>query len=170
MVFDMKTIENAQEAFAGESQASRKYTAFALKAEDEGYPVIAKLFKAAAEAEMIHAKRLIGVLDLVGSTQENLQAGIEGETEEFTNMYPAFIEVAQTEKQAAAEVVFTHAMKAEQVHAGRYKLALEAVLAGKDFEASAVYLCPVCGNVELEKPPARCPICGVPGAKFQLIE
>lgn len=166
----MTTQENAQEAFAGESQASRKYTAFALKAEDEGFPVVAKLFKAAAAAEMIHAKRLIEVLGLVGTTQENLQAGIEGETEEFTNMYPAFVDLAQAEKQAAAEVVFTHAMKAEQVHAGRYKAALESVQEGKDFEASAVYLCPVCGNVELEKPPARCPICGVPGTKFELIE
>lgn len=166
----MSTLENAQEAYAGESQANRKYAAFSEKAAAEGFPVVAKLFKAASEAEAIHARRLLFVLDQVGTTEENLAGSIEGETHEYTTMYPQFIEEAQKERKTEAETTFTHAMKAEQVHAGRYSAALKALKEGKDFEAKAVYLCPVCGNIELDIVPERCPICNVPARMFREIE
>jgi rubrerythrin len=166
----MATKENAEAAYAGESQANRKYSVFSEKASAEGFPNVAKLFKAASEAEAIHARRLLFVLGKVGSTEENLAASVEGETEEYTSMYPGFIEQAKKESNTEAETVFTHAMKAEQVHAGRYDKALEAVRAGSDFEAASVWLCPVCGNIELNEPPEKCPICGVPKRMVREIE
>jgi rubrerythrin len=165
----MSTRENAMEALAGESQANRKYSVFAEKAAAEGFPNVAKLFKAASEAEAIHAKRLLFVLQMVDSTGKNLEGSVHGETHEYTEMYPAFIEEAKKEHQTDAETIFTHAMKAEKVHAGRYAAALEAVKAGKDVEVKAVYLCPVCGNIELNEIPANCPICGVPARMFREI-
>ncbi|NYT06133.1 MAG: rubrerythrin family protein [Methanomicrobiales archaeon] len=165
----MATKENAQAAFAGESQANRKYSVFSEKAAAEGFANVAKIFKAASEAEAIHAKRLLFVLNMVGSTKENLTASVEGETHEYESMYPGFIAEAQKEKNTEAETLFTHAMKAERVHAGRYAAALEAVRAGKDIEFSALYLCPVCGNIELNEPPANCPICNVPARMFREI-
>ncbi|EHQ37074.1 rubrerythrin family protein [Methanoplanus limicola] len=166
----MTTMENAEEAYAGESQANRKYEVFAEKATAEGYPNVAKLFKAASEAEAIHAKRLLFVLNKLGSTEENLKGSVAGETEEYTEMYPAFIKTADEEGENEAATVFTHAMKAEEVHAGRYQKALEAVSAGNDFELSKVYLCPVCGNIEVDIIPEKCPICGVPARMFREVE
>jgi rubrerythrin len=166
----MKTMDHAAEAYAGESQANRKYAGFSEKAAAEGFPNVAKLFKAASEAEAIHARRLLFVLGAVDSTAENLKSSVEGETHEYTEMYPAFIDDAKKERQTEAETVFTHAMKAEQVHAGRYKAALEAVKEGKDIEVQAVYLCPVCGNIEYNNPPEKCPICGVPARMFRTVE
>lgn len=166
----MTTEENAWEAFAGESQANRRYANYSVKAKDEGYPVVAKLFAAASKAEEIHARRLLGALKAVGSTEENLTGAVEGETHEYTEMYPSFIEEATAEGASEAKVVFTHAMKAEQVHAGLYADALAAVKAGGDLVETPVHLCPFCGNVVLGEVPERCPICGVPGAKFELIE
>lgn len=166
----MTTEENAWGAFAGESQANRRYANYSVKAKDEGYPVVAKLFAAASKAEEIHARRLLGALKAVGSTEENLAGAVEGETHEYTTMYPSFIEEATAEDAAEARTVFTHAMKAEEVHAGLYAKALAAVKAGGDLEASVVHLCPFCGNVVLGEVPERCPICGIPGAKFELIE
>ncbi|MFA5398522.1 MAG: rubrerythrin family protein, partial [Methanogenium sp.] len=109
----MTTQENAWAAFAGESQANRKYASYSTKAKDEGYPVVAKLFTAASKAEEIHARRLLGALKAIGSTEENLADAVQGETHEYTEMYPAFIELATTEKATEAKTVFTHAMKAE---------------------------------------------------------
>ncbi|UUX91460.1 rubrerythrin family protein [Methanoplanus endosymbiosus] len=166
----MTTMDNAEEAYAGESQANRKYEIFSEKAAAEGYPNVAKLFKAASEAEAIHAKRLLLILNKLGSTEENLKGSVAGETEEYTEMYPAFIKTANEEGQKEAATVFTHAMKAEEVHAGRYEKALEAVSAGDDFEASKIYLCPVCGNIEIDSIPERCPICGVPARMFREVE
>jgi rubrerythrin len=166
----MATKENAQAAYAGESQANRKYSVFSEKAAAEGFPNVARIFKAASEAEAIHARRLLYVLGHVGSTKENLAASVAGETEEYTSMYPGFIEQAEKERNMEAGTVFTHAMKAEKVHAGRYAAALEAVNAGRDFDVTAVYLCPVCGNIELNEPPENCPICGVPKRMFRAIE
>jgi rubrerythrin len=166
----MTTKENLQEAFAGESQANRRYAIFAEKAASEGFNDVAKLYRAASEAEAIHAKRLLFALEAVGSTSENLAESIAGETDEFTEMYPSFIEQAKQENKTEAERVFTHAMKAEQVHAGRYAAALDAVREGKDFEAKAVFLCPVCGNIELDAAPENCPICGVPARMFREID
>lgn len=165
-VISMATKDNLMEGFAGESQANRKYASFSDKAAEEGFTKVATLFKAASLAEEIHARRHLQVYG-IPSTLDNLTASIEGETEEFTHMYPEFIKQSQAEGNDDATRSFTYAMKAEQVHAGLYEKALTAVKAGKDLEVSKVYLCPVCGNVALESAPGACPICGVPGKKFQ---
>jgi rubrerythrin len=165
----MATMDNAKDAFAGESQANRKYQAFSEKAAEEGFKNVATLFKAASEAEAIHAKKLLKVLSAIGSTKENLEAGIAGETHEYTSMYPGFIKSAEGEKRSDAVLAFTHAMKAEEVHAGLYKKALDAVKSGSDTGREKVFLCPVCGNIELGKAPDKCPICGVFGKQFREI-
>jgi rubrerythrin len=165
----MATMDNAKDAFAGESQANRKYLAFSEKAAEEGFKNVAILFKAASEAEAIHAKKLLKVLSAIGSTKENLEGGIAGETHEYTSMYPGFIKNAEAEKRSDAVLAFTHAMKAEEVHAGLYKKALDAVKAGTDIGRDKVFLCPVCGNIELGKAPDKCPICGVFGKQFREI-
>lgn len=161
---DTKT--NLKEAFAGESQANRKYTAFAKKAEQDGFPVVARLFRAAAEAETIHALGHLAALDGVGNTADNLKAAIEGETYEFEKMYPPMISQATAENHKGKRMM-EFATKAEAVHAKLYAMALEAVKSGKDLAADAFYLCPVCGHVEIGKAPATCPICGAKGDRFQ---
>jgi rubrerythrin len=165
----MATSDNAKEAFAGESQASRKYQAFSEKAAEEGFRNVATLFKAASEAEMIHAKKLLNVLAMIGPTEKNLEVSIAGETDEFTIMYPGFIKVAEAEKKTDAILAFTHAMKAEQVHAALYKIALDAIKSGHDLGREKIFLCPVCGNIEFIKAPDKCPICGVFGKQFREI-
>jgi rubrerythrin len=156
---------NLKEAFAGESQANRKYLAFAKKAEQEGFSNVARLFRTAAEAEAIHALGHLNSLNAVQSTADNLRAAVEGETHEFTEMYPPMLELAQKENHKAKRM-FEFATKAEAVHARLYKLALEAVSQGKDLAETKFYLCPVCGHIELGNPPASCPICGVKGEKY----
>lgn len=163
----MATMDNAKEAFAGESQANRKYQAFSEKAAEEGFSGVATLFRAASEAEAIHAKKLLKVLAAVGPTAKNLEAAVAGETHEYESMYPGFIKAAEAENRTDAILAFTHAMKAEQVHAGLYKKALDAVRAGHDIGRVKVFLCPVCGNIELGKAPDKCPICGVFGKQFK---
>jgi len=163
----MATIENVKEALAGESQANRKYQAFSDKAAEEGFKSVATLFKAASEAEAIHAKKLLKVLGTIDITAKNLEASIEGETHEFTTMYPEFIKAAEAEKRSDAVLAFTHAMKAEEVHAGLYKKALAAIKAGSDLSRERIYLCPVCGNIEVGKLPDKCPICGVFAKQFR---
>ncbi len=141
-----KTIKNLMDAFAGESQANRKYTAYAKKAEAEGKTNAAKLFKAAADAETIHALKHFEVAGKIGTTAENLQDGINGgETYEFETMYPPFIEQAEAEGNKAAVRTFTYAMEAEKVHAKLYKEALENI---DETEEVSYYLCPICGNIE----------------------
>jgi len=159
------TQENLKEAFAGESQANQKYRAFAKKAEREGFPNIAKLFKTAAEAERIHAEGHLGALDGIGSTIENLKDAIGGETYEYTKMYPPMLEQAEKEDHKAKRM-FKYAVEAEDVHAQLYKLALAAAEAGKDLEETEFYLCPVCGHIEFGKPDADCPICGTIVSKY----
>lgn len=166
----MTTMENAAAAYAGESQANRKYSNFSEKAEAEGFPMVAKLFKAASEAEAIHAKRLLFVMDKIRSTEDNLKASVAGETDEFETMYPGFIKTAEAEGKTEAKAVFTHAMKAEEVHAGKYKEALAAVSKGSDISAKKIFLCPVCGNIEYDEAPSTCPICNVPATMFREIE
>jgi len=166
----MATLENLKAAFAGESQANRKYLSFSEKADKEGFANVARLYRAASRAEEIHAKRELSVMGGIGSTAENLKGSIEGETDEFTEMYPKFVEEAKKEGNNEAAVTFTHAMKAEAVHAGLYTRALEAVEAGKDFEGAEVFLCPWCGNIEIGKAPERCPICGEAGKNFIRVE
>jgi rubrerythrin len=165
----MATKENAMEAFAGESQANRKYQAFSEKAADEGFKNIATLYKAASEAEAIHAKKLLKVLAAIGPTEKNLEVSIEGETHEYTSMYPGFVKQAETESKSDAVLAFTFAMKAEQVHANHYKKALAALKAGHDLGREKIFLCPVCGNIEIGIVPEKCPICGVFGKQFREI-
>lgn len=165
----MATTDNAKEALAGESQANRKYQAFSDKAAEEGFKNVAVLYRAASEAEAIHAKKLLKVLAVIGSTDKNLEASIAGETYEFTTMYPEFIKAAEAEKRSDAVLAFTHAMKAEEVHAGLYKKALDAIKAGRDIGREKVFLCPVCGNIEIGKVPDKCPICSVFGKQFREI-
>lgn len=157
-----KTMKDLMAAFAGESQANRKYTAFAKKAEAEGKLNAAKLFKAAADAETLHALREFELAGMVGSTADNLKAAAAGETYEYTEMYPEFVKDAQDEGNNAAVIAFTGAMKAEEVHAKLYKEALENL---DQTEEVFYYLCPVCGNIE-KSIPEKCSICGVPGSKF----
>ena len=159
------TEENLKEAFAGESQAYRKYVAFARKAEQEGFANVARLFRTAAEAEAIHAMGHLIALDGIQSTADNLRAAVAGETHEFTEMYPPMVNLAQSENHKAKRM-FAFAAKAEAVHAQLYKLALEAVAQGKDLTETKFYLCPVCGHIELGNPPAVCPICNVKGEKY----
>ena len=166
----MATKENAMEAYAGESQANRKYMAFAEKAQEDGFPSVSRIFKAAAEAEAIHAKRLLKVLGAIGKTEDNLKVSFEGETHEYTSMYPGFVTTAEAEKQTEAVIAFTYAMKAEEVHAGHYREALKMVSSGKDMSSRKVLLCPVCGNIFLGDAPERCPICSAFRKVFKEIE
>lgn len=166
----MATEQDIMEAFAGESQANRKYATFAEKAQEDGFSNVARLFRAASKAEEIHARRLLRVAGMIHSTAENLKGGIEGETHEYMSMYPEFVERAQAEGRKDAEITFTHAMKAEEVHAGLYKEALEAVTKGADLTVDDVKICPVCGNIFTASPPEKCPICGVPASSFQIVE
>jgi rubrerythrin len=158
------TTKNLKEAFAGESQANQKYRAFSKKAEKDGFANVARLFQAAAEAERIHAEGHLKALEGIGSTAENLQAAIDGETYEFTEMYPPMLEQAETEGHKARRM-FKYAAEAEAVHAKLYKLALEAVQQGKDLDVD-FYLCPICGYIEFGKPTEDCPICGTKPDKF----
>ncbi len=159
------TYDNLNDAFAGESQANRKYLAFAQKAEQEGLPGVARLFRAAAEAETVHALAHLRHLRAVKSTAENLEAARAGETYEYTEMYPPMVEAAAAENSPAA-TTFRYALAAEERHAKLYAEALEAVKAGRDVEAGGIYLCPVCGNVVLGKPATPCEICSTAAAKF----
>jgi rubrerythrin len=159
------TIDNLKEAFAGESQANQKYLNFAKKAEQDGFHSIAKLFRLTAEAEKIHAEGHFKSLDGVGSTAQNLQAAIDGETYEYTTMYPPMLKQAEADGHKAKRM-FAYAVEAEAVHAKLYTMALDAVKQGKDLTGVEFYLCPVCGYIEIGKPTAACPICGTKAEKF----
>ncbi|UCE20207.1 MAG: rubrerythrin family protein [Gemmatimonadota bacterium] len=162
----MATVENLKDAFAGESQANRKYLAFAKKAEADGYPQVAKLFRAAAEAETVHAHAHLRVMGGIQDTTENLQAAIEGEGFEFKDMYPKYVDEAEAEGNKAAVVSFKNALAVEEIHHGLYGTALEAVRAGDDLPEAKIFVCSVCGNTVLDHAPDTCPICGAPEAKF----
>ncbi len=159
------TLDNLQEAFAGESQANRKYMAFAQQAEKDGFVNVARLFRTTAEAETIHAMAHLAAMNGIGTTAENLQAAINGETYEYKEMYPPMVRQAEADGHKAKRM-FAFAVKAEEVHAKLYQMALEAVKAGKDLTETEFYLCPICGHIELGRPPASCPICGMKGEKF----
>ena len=162
------THDNLKMAFGGESQANQKYRAFAKKAEQDGMPNIARLFRTAAEAERVHAETQLRGMDGVGSTADNLRTAIQGETYEFSKMYPPMLEQAEAEEHKAARM-FEHAMRAEKVHARIYAVALEAAQDGKDLAQAEFYLCPVCGYIELGKPAADCQICGTKAGKFEVV-
>lgn len=157
-----KTLDNLMEAFAGESQANRKYLAYSKKAEKDGKLNAAKLFKAASDAETLHALKHFEVAGKISSTADNLKDAVAGETHEYKDMYPDFVKEAEATGNKAALMSFTFAMKAEEVHAKLYQEALENL---DQTEEVFYYLCPVCGNIE-KYIPEKCSICGVPGDKF----
>lgn len=163
---DMSTTDNLKAAFAGESQANRKYLAFAQKAQAEGLPQIARLFRATAEAETVHAHNHLRVLGGVKTTLENLRAAIAGEAEEFTSMYPGFIAEAEKEGNKGALMSFKGAMAVEETHHGLYRQALAALEAGKDMPAAPIHVCGVCGHTVTGDAPDKCPVCGAPKARF----
>lgn len=162
----MATMDNLAEAFAGESQANRKYLAFAKKAEQDGLKQVAKLFRAAAEAETIHAHAHLRVMGGIRGTAENIEEAIAGEGEEFRSMYPRMLAEARSEGNKPAVISFQNALAVEEIHHGLYSKALQAVKAGGDMPAVRVYVCPVCGNTVEGGVPEKCPICNVPGSKF----
>ena len=162
----MATNENLKEAFAGESQANRMYLAFAKKAEEDGYPGIAKLFRATAEAETIHAHTHFRVMGNIKGTAENLRTAIAGEAHEFKTMYPGFLAEAEGEGNKQAAFSFKYALAVEEIHHGFYSEALDSLKAGKDIPETKISLCPVCGNTVKGDVPEKCPICGVPGERF----
>ena len=161
-----KTTDNLKEAFAGESQANRKYLAFAKKADEEGLPQVAKLFRAAAEAETIHAHAHLRLLKGIGSTAENLKEAVAGETHEFKSMYPAMIADASAEGEKAAERYFGFANKAEECHANLYAKAAEKMAA---LEAVDYYVCSVCGHIHEGEPTDKCPICGAAPKAYNVV-
>jgi rubrerythrin len=161
----MTTQDDLREAFAGESQANRKYLAFAEKADQEGYHQVAKLFRAAAAAETVHALNHLRVMGGVGRTADNLKSAIAGETAEFRDMYPRFIESAKKEKASDAAILsFDVANRVEKLHAGLYKKALDNL--GRNEEVD-YYVCSICGNTVENETPDRCPICNAPKEMFR---
>jgi len=165
----MTTTEiNLMEAFAKESEANRKYLAFAKKAEQEGFHNVARLFQTAAEAETIHALGHLNAMDAVKSTADNLRAAIEDETYKFAEMYPPMLQRAEEENHTAKRA-FSWVTKAEAVQAHLYKLALEAVAHGKDLAETKFFLCPICGYIETGDLSGACPVCGAEKEKFVLM-
>ena len=163
------TKENLAAAFAGESQANRKYLAFSKKAKEDGYLQIAKLFKAAAKAETVHAHNHLRVMDGVRTTTENVAEAISGETYEFKKMYPEFLEVAEKEDEKLASWTFNVANEVEKIHAEMYLQAQKALEKGEDLPSKDIFVCDTCGNT-VHKVPERCPICGVSKDHFIKIE
>ncbi len=163
-----KTEGFLKEAFAGESQANRKYLAFAAKADQEGFAQVARLFRAAAEAETVHAHSHLRALNGIRGTKDNLLEAIAGETHEFKKMYPEMIEAAKAEAQKVAERSFGFANSVEKVHAELYQKLLDGL--GKPQENYPYYVCPVCGFTAEKAAPGTCPVCGTKGAMFKRIE
>lgn len=164
------TQKNLQEAFAGESQANRRYLFFADKAEKEGHPQIARLFRAAAEAETVHAYNHLRTIGGIKSTKDNLETAIGGEHYEFTKMYPSFIEQAKAENNKAAEIGFTWANKVEKVHHNLYQKALQALEAGQKLKDEPYFVCQACGYTVVGEAPEQCPICGAPRNRFKRVD
>ena len=162
----MATSDNLKAAFAGESEANRKYLAFAKKADQDGYPQVAKLFRAAADAETVHAHAHLRVMGGIQDTVANLEDAIAGEGHEFKQMYPQFLAEAESEGVKPAVMSFKYALAVEEIHHALYQEALEAVKAGTDLAETKIWVCPVCGNTVKGQPPEKCPICGVPGDRF----
>ncbi len=163
-----KMTEKAlQEAFAGESMAHMKYLIFSEIAEKEGLPNIARLFKAIAYAEQVHATNHARNLGITKKTPENLQTGIDGETYEVEEMYPVFNNTAKFQNEKGAEQSTHYALEAEKIHMKMYTEAKASAEKGKDIDIKEVYICPVCGFTHIGKPPEYCPVCGAPNSKFR---
>ena len=164
----MSTTDNLKAAFAGESQANRRYLAFAKKADADGFPQVARLFRAAAAAETVHALAHFRVLGEVKSTAENLQTAVNGENYEATTMYPDFLKEAEAAGERKAINTFSNALAVEKTHEGLYREALET-LGKSEGEQYDYYVCPVCGHTHKRSAPDRCPVCGTPGSRFEKI-
>jgi rubrerythrin len=162
-----KSYDDLMAAFAGESMANRKYLAYAKKAEQDGYAQVARLFRAVAHAETVHALNHFRAAGEVKTTEENLNTAIAGEKYENTEMYPAFIKDAEAEGDAKALRTFSYANEVEKIHEVLYREALESL--GKPGEEYDYYICPVCGYTEKRSAPEKCPICGAPGSRFERI-
>lgn len=163
------TIDDLKEAFAGESQANRRYLAFAKKADQEGHPQIARLFRAAAEAETVHAHAHLRAMGGVGSTRENLEEAVSGETHEFRSMYPRMIEDAKAEGNPRALRSFEYANTVEKIHADLYQGLLDT-LEMPSTETYPYFVCPVCGHTIGHGAPETCPVCGAPGSNYIRID
>ncbi|MFC2011900.1 rubrerythrin family protein [Chloroflexota bacterium] len=167
---EIKTDNNLQEAFSGESQANRRYIFFAEKADKEGHPQVARLFRAAAEAETVHARNHFNAMDAIGSTKENVLAGATGEHYEFTRMYPVFIDDAEREERTRALRSFEYANEVEKVHHDHFERTLKALNDGKQLKDEPFFVCQVCGNTVSGAAPDKCPICGAPAKSFKKID
>jgi rubrerythrin len=161
------TEDNLKSAFAGESQAHMRYLIFADKAEEEGFPNVARLFRAIAYAEQVHATNHFKTLAMLQGTVDNLQAAINGETYEVNEMYPAYKAVAELQQEKGAQRSTDWALQAEKVHAGMYQKAKQAVERKEDITVEAVFICEACGYTVENSAPDRCPICGAPKVKFR---
>ena len=164
------TQENLKAAFAGESQANRRYLFFAEKADGAGHKQIAKLFRAAAEAETVHARNHLSVMGEIKSTKENLEAAVKGENHEFTEMYPGFIKQAKSENNEPAERSFDLANKVEEIHHGLFQKAFDSLESGQPLGDEPYFVCQFCGNTVEGEDPEKCPICGAPRSQFKRIE
>ena len=158
-----KSEQHLRDAFAGESQANRKYLAFAEKADKEGYPQVAKLFRAAGAAETVHAHAHLRALGEIGNTADNLKVAVEGETHEFKHMYPEMIADAKEEGNKTAERSFVYANEVEKIHAELYQNALDNM---DSLEDADYYVCSVCGMTVEHEAPDSCPVCGAKASAF----
>jgi rubrerythrin len=163
----MASKENLEAAFAGESQANRRYTSFAQKAEKDGFPNVARLFKAAAHSEAMHARNHLRAMESIQDTLENLKQAVQGENYEVISMYPDFIEEAQREGKQKAETTFKWAIEAEKAHEKFYNQAIEAVNSQKDLDNTPYFVCEGCGYTVAKEAPENCPVCGAPKKMFK---
>ncbi|MBN1897612.1 MAG: rubrerythrin family protein [Spirochaetes bacterium] len=161
------TEKSLNEAFAGESMAHMKYMAFSDVAKKEGLSNIARLFKAIAYAEQVHAINHARNLGLIKETKDNLDTAINGETFEVDEMYPVYDAVAKLQDEKGAQTSIHYALEAEKIHAGYYQMAKDAVENSKDTDIGDVYICPVCGYTHIDEPPDRCPVCSAPKNTFK---
>lgn len=164
-----ETQGNLEEAFAGESQANQRYLAFAKQAEADGLPMIARLFRAAAAAESVHAGNHLNAMEGVGETMDNLQAARAGEHEEVESMYPPMVEQARQQEEEDAAESFDFALQVEKIHHELYNKAIQRLQGGKDLPERLIFVCRNCGNTVEKAPPEECPICGAPHHWFMLI-
>ena len=162
----MATLDNLGAAFAGESQANRKYLAFAKKADEDGYPQVAKLFRAAAAAETVHAHAHLRAMDGIKSTTDNLKVAIEGEGYESNVMYPDFVTEAEKDGHTRGLISFRNALAVEKIHFAMYSEALQSVESGKDMADASIHVCDICGCTVAGAAPDKCPVCGAAGTRF----
>jgi rubrerythrin len=170
MNVSVKTEDNLREAFSGESAAYRRYMMYAEKADEDEYPQAAKLFRAVAMAEAIHARNHFNAIDGIGTTKDNLMAAVLAENEEIAGVYPYFIDDAEKERNARALRTFEWAIKVERVHHGLFQHALDAVKEKKPLEEKTYYVCQVCGNTVEDGAPDKCPVCGATKELFEMVE